>query len=102
MAYFYTRLSLGILLSSVIVSCASYQASESEQSIYYESSFNDHNSAPKAFSPTTKMIDGTQLNPMYLRSQADYHFAMGEAYSLEGNHQKAIESFKATLNYDPN
>jgi Tfp pilus assembly protein PilF len=35
-----------------------------------------------------------------MRTQADYFFAMGEAYSLDGNSAKAIESFKMTLVYD--
>jgi Tfp pilus assembly protein PilF len=35
-----------------------------------------------------------------MRTQADYYFSMGEAYSLDGNSAKAIEAFKMTLVYD--
>lgn len=42
------------------------------------------------------------IDPLQMQSQADYHFAMGETYSLEGLPQKAAEQFKLTLLYDPN
>jgi tetratricopeptide (TPR) repeat protein len=47
------------------------------------------------FDPKNPTID-----PLYMRTQADYYFSVGEAYSYEGNHQKAIESFKSVLIYD--
>jgi tetratricopeptide (TPR) repeat protein len=47
------------------------------------------------FDPKNPTID-----PLFMRTQADYHFSVGEAYSYEGNHQKAIESFKSVLIYD--
>ncbi|MBX7232023.1 MAG: tetratricopeptide repeat protein [Bdellovibrionales bacterium] len=52
----------------------------------------------------TSLVDGNgdpTLNPLYLKSQADYHYTMGEALSLEGRSDKAIEAFKLTLIYDP-
>lgn len=48
--------------------------------------------------------DGTSdptIDPTYMRSQADYHFTMAEALSLEGRSEKATEEFKLTLVYDP-
>jgi tetratricopeptide (TPR) repeat protein len=45
--------------------------------------------------------DSTIGDPFYLRTQADYHFSLAESYSLEGQHQNAIESFRSTLIYDP-
>ena len=41
-----------------------------------------------------------KLDPVYLRTQADYFFQVGEAQSLDGNHQKAVEAFKMVLVYD--
>jgi tetratricopeptide (TPR) repeat protein len=35
-----------------------------------------------------------------MRTQADYHFAVAEAFSFEGKHQKSIESLKMVLIYD--
>ncbi|PIS10712.1 MAG: hypothetical protein COT73_07875 [Bdellovibrio sp. CG10_big_fil_rev_8_21_14_0_10_47_8] len=52
--------------------------------------------------PPAVVADGVdQLDPVYMRTQADYYFSVGEALSLEGNHQKAVESFKMVLIYDP-
>lgn len=69
--------------------------------MYYESSFDDKNRAPASFAPATVSGDGsTTLDPLHMRTQADYYFAMGEAHSLDGNSVKAIESFKMTLIYD--
>jgi tetratricopeptide (TPR) repeat protein len=84
-----------------LAACATYQ--DSEMSSYHDSAYNDMNRAPAAFSPQVKSGgDGTTavLDPFYMRTQADYYFAMGEAYSLEGNHNKAVDSFKMTLLYD--
>lgn len=41
------------------------------------------------------------IDPTYVQTQADYYYAMGEAYSLDGAPKKAIESFKSVLVYDP-
>ncbi len=48
-----------------------------------------------------KEEDVVSIDPLQMQSQADYHFAMGETYSLEGLPQKAAEQFKLTLLYDP-
>ncbi|MBS1969260.1 MAG: tetratricopeptide repeat protein [Bdellovibrionales bacterium] len=81
--------------------CATMQDSDKAQ--YYDAAFNDKNRAPAAFTP--QLLTGgegttTVLDPLYLRTQADYYFAMGESYSLDGNHSKAIDAFKMTLLYD--
>jgi tetratricopeptide (TPR) repeat protein len=44
---------------------------------------------------------GVVIDKMHLRGQADYHFALAETYSLEGNNSRAIEEYKMTLVYDP-
>jgi tetratricopeptide (TPR) repeat protein len=97
------NLSLGfgiILGSSLLISCAT-QAPHPEAS-YHDSAFNDHNRAPASMTPPLFVADGVdQLDPVYMRTQGDYYFSMGEAQSLEGQHQKALESFKMVLVYDP-
>ena len=47
------------------------------------------------------VVDGKTVDKMHLQTQADYHFALAESHSLSGDTQKAIESFKMTLVYDP-
>ncbi|MEK2689610.1 tetratricopeptide repeat protein [Bdellovibrio sp. GT3] len=91
-----------LLLS--LTACATFTSQDSDKAPYYEASFNDRNRAPASLTPppiSTKDGQAT-LDPLYMRTQADYYFAMGEAYALEGNANKAIESFKMTLVYDQN
>jgi tetratricopeptide (TPR) repeat protein len=87
-----------IIALSLLTSCAS-QKPETEKAVYYDSAFNDRNRAPASMSPPddSKL---TTIDPVYMRTQADYYFAMGESLSLEGEHQKAAEAFKMTLVYD--
>ncbi|OQW54657.1 MAG: hypothetical protein A4S09_05735 [Proteobacteria bacterium SG_bin7] len=51
-------------------------------------------------SPTLE-FSNSDSDPMARRTQADYHFAMGETYANEGQSEKAIEEFRHTLVYDP-
>lgn len=94
----FTVISFALLLAS----CASVEHSPSSGGeTYFDAAFNDRNRAPASMSPPQTISDGSSpLDPVHLRTQADYHFAMGEAYSLEGNPQKAIEAFKMVLVYD--
>ncbi|WP_413586021.1 tetratricopeptide repeat protein [Bdellovibrio sp. HCB274] len=91
-----------LLLS--LTACATFTSQDSDKATYYEASFNDRNRAPASLTPPpiTSKDGQTTLDPLYMRTQADYYFAMGEAYALEGNSNKAIESFKMTLVYDQN
>jgi tetratricopeptide (TPR) repeat protein len=75
---------------------------DNEKGVYYEASYNDHNRAPASVTPKVAYSGEDTLDPVYLRTQADYHFAMGESYSLDGRHEKAIEAFKLVQVYDPN
>lgn len=96
-------LKLGFYLQIFILAACSTQSAkntEDGKSVFYDSAFNDRNRAPASFSPPEKMLGGSPQDPFYLRTQADYYFSMAEAYSLEGNHPKAIEAFKMTMNYD--
>lgn len=99
--FFYTRTTTLFMLLMTLTACATFTAVESEKATYYESSFNDRNRAPAFFAPATAGEEGT-LDPVYMRTQADYYFAMGESFSLDGQSQKAIESFKNALVYDQN
>ncbi|WP_413576594.1 tetratricopeptide repeat protein [Bdellovibrio sp. HCB290] len=91
-----------LLLS--LTACATFTSQDSDKATYYEASFNDRNRAPASLTPPpiTSKDGQTSLDPLYMRTQADYYFAMGEAYALDGNANKAIESFKMTLVYDQN
>ncbi|MFM6929884.1 MAG: tetratricopeptide repeat protein [Bdellovibrio sp.] len=100
----YTRTAMIAPLLLSLTGCATFTSNESGSAPYYEASFNDHNRAPASLTPqpiSTKDGQAT-LDPLYMRTQADYYFSMGEAYALEGNSSKAIESFKMTLIYDAN
>ncbi|QDK43842.1 hypothetical protein DOM22_01025 [Bdellovibrio sp. ZAP7] len=99
-----TRTGIFAALFLSLTACATSTSHDSDKAPYYEASFNDHNRAPASLTPQPiSSKDGqATLDPLYLRTQADYYFAMGEAYALEGNPNKAIESFKLTLVYDQN
>ncbi|MBX2987898.1 MAG: tetratricopeptide repeat protein [Bdellovibrionaceae bacterium] len=93
--------ALLIPMTVLITSCATTPDNEGRAS-YYDSAYNDHNRAPASMTPPTPSSDAAStIDPTYMRTQADYHFSMGEAYSLDGSRQKAIEAFKMTLVYDP-
>jgi len=51
-------------------------------------------------SPLKNVTEGDIVDPVYQQTQADYHYSLGEALSLDGETQKAIEQFKLTLVYD--
>lgn len=92
---------LTMTFTFVVMGCASIQSSPDGQGIYRDSAFNDLNRAPASMSPPVLVSgDTTVIDPVHMRTQADYHFSMGEAYSLDGQTEKAIEEFKMTLIYD--
>lgn len=85
----------------VLTACAhSEMIHDGDKFTYHDAAFNDRNRAPSSLAPAEAAIDGSSMNALFLRSQADYYYSLGEAYSFEGQNQKAIDSFKATLNYD--
>lgn len=65
---------------------------------YRSSVISNINSAPSQMSPPEN-ID-SNIDPTYVRTQADYHYALGEALSMDGQTEKAIEEFKLTALYD--
>jgi tetratricopeptide (TPR) repeat protein len=107
----FTRPLLILPIVTTLCACATTSSRnfDGDKATYFESSFDDKNRAPASFAPAVVVSDegggGTAnptLDPFYMRTQADYYYAMGEAFSLDGNSTKAIESFKMTLLYDQN
>lgn len=99
-----TVTSVAIVSSIFLAGCATstHSTPVGGNGVFYDSAMNDHNRAPASMTPPHYVADGveTNLDPVYMRTQADFHFSMGEAQSLDGNHQKAVESFKMVLVYD--
>ena len=83
-----------------LVGCASVSFREG---LVRDSALSNLNPAPESISPP-KYSDNDanpMVDPVYMSSQADYHFTLGEAFSFEGKSQRAIEEFKLTQIYDP-
>lgn len=74
--------------------------SSSGKDAYYEAAYFDRNRAPASVTPPPVQGEKEPISPMHMRTQADYYFSMGEALSLEGDHEKAVEAFKSVLIYD--
>jgi len=92
---------LSLILTALATGCASMHAVEKTQGQGNE--FYDGNVPPLSMQPPTDLShDGQTVDPFYMNTQADYHFTLGESYSLEGQTDRAIEEFKLTLVYDPN
>lgn len=66
--------------------------------LFRESATDTHDNAPKSMSMRRSTASGS--DKLNAQSQADYHFTLAEAYSLEGNFSRAIEEYKLTLLYD--
>jgi tetratricopeptide (TPR) repeat protein len=94
------RHQLILVLALLLSSCTTMKSSRSE--IFFDSAHDDQNRAPASFSPPQMIHDGQSIDPVFVQSQADFNYSLGEAFSFEGSHQKAVEHFKATLVFDPN
>ena len=68
---------------------------------FKDSSLTNPDPAPKNLAPDSLSSENPLVDPVYMTSQADYHFTLAESLSLEGKSQKAIEEFRLTLLYDP-
>ncbi len=91
MSQFKTRIMV-ITGSLFFISCASLSPSK-----------KDVERTPASIkAPVLTLTEEQKMDPLYLQTQADYNYSLGEAYSLDGSSQKAIEYFKSTLVYDPN
>ncbi|MFN7826301.1 MAG: tetratricopeptide repeat protein [Pseudobdellovibrionaceae bacterium] len=88
-----------IVAQILLLACSS--TPKTFQRPYFEASYQDYNRAPASMTPPAHAGEGQHpLDPVYMRTQADYHFAIAEAHSFEGNHHKAVESLKMVLVYD--
>jgi tetratricopeptide (TPR) repeat protein len=93
-----TQMSVA-LTSLILVACSSFNSSR--EFSYHDSALDDRNRAPAALMPPATFSEqGAKIDPAYNQSQADFNYSMGEAASLEGSPQKAIEFFKTALIYD--
>ncbi len=84
---------------ALLVGCSAAPVKSSE-GLVPNSVFSNMNPAPKNMTPPD--VDGEKavVDEMQMHTQADYHFSLGESYSLDGNSQRAIEEFKLTMVYD--
>ncbi len=81
--------------------CSTFSKSNSEGGVVLDSTTDVINRAPDHLSPPKEIRNGEQvIDGMYMQTKADYHYSLGESYSLEGKPNKAIEQFKLTLVYD--
>ena len=76
------------LAISALVGCASTSSAP-----YSMNPYHDGNQPPESIRVPQSVGES--------RGDADYHFTLGESYSLEGLSDKAIEEFKLTLVHDP-
>lgn len=91
---------LFVSIAGLLTSCATMR--DSDRAAYFDAAYDDHNRAPASLTPPAPSSDGgSTIDPLYMRTQADYQYSLGEAFSNDGNRQKAIEAFKMVLVYDP-
>jgi len=98
------KVGTSIFFISLLIGCASSDKF-SDSGVYHESSMNDLNKAPERFSPPpheNDLNDTSKFPAVNSHAKADFYFAMGETFSLEGDSRKAIEAYKSVLIYDPN
>lgn len=84
--------------SLVLASCSNL--SHKKTANYRDSELHLLNPAPAFLAPQSVENGKDEINSLHLQSKADYHFTLGEAYSLEGLPAKAIEEFKLARVYD--
>ncbi len=90
-------MALGLFLAHM--GCAT--SSPDYSAILRDSALSNLNPAPASMSPPEiRKGDGATIDPLFMRSQADYHYTLGEALSLEGKGRLAAESFRLALIYD--
>ncbi len=85
------------LVAGALTSCSTGPFKSKAVSTAADKSLSEAGTTPSAPDYNPQRID-----PSFVRTQADYHFTLGETYALEGSVDKAIEEYKLTLIYDPN
>ena len=89
-----------ILIASLSIGCSSMK--RLEKALFRNSTLSNLNPAPAKMSPPENVTAAKVIDPVYNRTQADYHYTLGESLSMDGHSKRAIEEFKLTLIYDPN
>ncbi len=92
------HIRIPILASSLfIVACASQQT----RTVQSEGVNSPSRALKTVFLPRSES-EAKIASPEYLsQTQADYYYSIGEAYSFDGNSEKAVESFKSVLAIEP-
>jgi len=91
---------LGLMTLTVGCSLLPGRGDGGEAGLYRESAADIVNRAPSSMSvPGESKVSPNDHT--FQRTQADYHYALGETYSLQGDTARAAEEYKLTLIYDP-
>lgn len=87
-----------------MVACShSPPSADSSRAEYFDAAYDDRNRAPASLLPPPNAAElESRIDSVSMRAKADYHYALAESYSFEGQHSQAVESLKSTLLYDPN
>lgn len=93
-AFMAMRLLIFVLVTSSVTSCAHgvNRSQKTENAPVRELAADTMKVPTQKFLPTKEQVGST----------ADYHFTMAQAYSTEGNPDRAIEEYKLALIYDQN
>lgn len=83
-----------VCLLIILSSCATTKNN------YQNSILSKSNQAPESVF-SAREVSGKLIDDVHLSTKADYHYALAESLSLDGNSKRAIEEFKMTLIYDP-
>jgi Tfp pilus assembly protein PilF len=102
-----TRLAFRTVVLIAVLSISSgcstmtpQNSSNTGEAVYRESAADVTNRAPASMSPP-RDAKAQAKDKTNERTQADYHFALAETYSLQGDTARATEEYKLTLVYDP-
>lgn len=94
-----------VVITLALAACATTQerTRNSEAGQLTDTVLSNVNAAPASLTPPGFNDDdpNAPADPVHRRTQADYHFTLGEALSFDGKSEKAIEEFKLALVYDP-
>lgn len=89
--------SVSLIMFMQLVGCGSLDS----RSNYKNPDFSNLNPAPESMSPPTDASGTEVIDDTVVRTQADYHYSLGEALSLDEESDRAIEEFKLAAVYDP-
>jgi tetratricopeptide (TPR) repeat protein len=98
---FKSLFSYAPLLALLTMTACSSAPTHDPRGFVPNSAFGNANPAPKNMSPPDVDGDKQVIDEMQMHTQADYHFSLGETFSLDGDSKRAVEEFKLTTVYDP-